>query len=100
MSFDARASLIRIFGSRSHRGDSLDSVLSNLGSHELIAVGSSLKLCMLAEGSADLYSSRPELLNPHFLIYAIATGSATACSKAPPVDPKLARAARAVSPYP
>src|ERR1700683_1398759 len=46
---------IRIVGSRSHRGDSLDALLSHLGSHELIAVGSSLKLCMVAEGSADLY---------------------------------------------
>ena len=99
------ASPIRIVGSRSHRGDSLDSLLSHLGSHELIAVGSSLKLCMVAEGSADLYprlgatcewdtaaahavvlaaggfvtttagtpltyNSRPELINPHFLVYA------------------------------
>jgi 3'(2'), 5'-bisphosphate nucleotidase len=46
---------IRIVGSRSHRGDSLDGLLSHLGSHQLIAVGSSLKLCMVAEGSADLY---------------------------------------------
>lgn len=47
---------VRIVGSRSHRGDSLDALLSNLGAHELIAVGSSLKLCMVAEGSADLYA--------------------------------------------
>jgi 3'(2'), 5'-bisphosphate nucleotidase len=49
------ASPLRIVGSRSHRGDSLDHLLSQLGSHELITVGSSLKLCMVAEGSADLY---------------------------------------------
>jgi 3'(2'), 5'-bisphosphate nucleotidase len=96
---------IRIVGSRSHRGDSLDSLLSHLGSHQLIAIGSSLKLCMVAEGSADLYprlgatcewdtaaahavvlaagglvtttqgspltyNRGPELLNPHFLVYA------------------------------
>jgi 3'(2'), 5'-bisphosphate nucleotidase len=96
---------IRIVGSRSHRGDSLDALLSHLGSHQLIAVGSSLKLCMVAEGSADLYprlgatsewdtaaahavvlaagglvtttqgspltyNTGPELLNPHFLVYA------------------------------
>jgi 3'(2'), 5'-bisphosphate nucleotidase len=96
---------IRIVGSRSHRGDSLDGLLSRLGSYELIAIGSSLKLCMVAEGSADLYprlgatsewdtaaahavvlaaggyvtstagttltyNSRPELRNPHFLVYA------------------------------
>jgi 3'(2'), 5'-bisphosphate nucleotidase len=76
-----------------------------VGSHELIAIGSSLKLCMVAEGTADLYprlgatsewdtaaahavvlaaggfvtstagttltyNSHPELLNPHFLVYA------------------------------
>jgi 3'(2'), 5'-bisphosphate nucleotidase len=99
------ASPIRIVGSRSHRGDSLNSLLSHLGSHQLTAVGSSLKLCMVAEGSADLYARlgatsewdtaaahavvlaaggfvtsttgapltynrRPELLNPHFLVYA------------------------------
>ena len=78
---------------------------AHVGSHELIAVGSSLKLCMVAEGSADLYprlgatsewdtaaahavvlaaggfvtttqgspltyNSRPETLNPHFLVFA------------------------------
>jgi len=99
------ASPIRIVASRSHRGDSLDRLLSHLRPHELIAVGSSLKLCMVAEGSADLYprlgatcewdtaaahavvlaaggfvtttagtpltyNSHPELLNPHFLVYA------------------------------
>jgi 3'(2'), 5'-bisphosphate nucleotidase len=96
---------LRVVGSRSHRGDSLDGLLSQLGSHQLIAVGSSLKLCMVAEGSADLYprlgatcewdtaaahavvlaagglvttttgtpltyNSHPELLNPHFLVFA------------------------------
>jgi 3'(2'), 5'-bisphosphate nucleotidase len=96
---------LRIVGSRSHRGDSLDGLLSRLGSHELIAIGSSLKLCMVAKGSADLYprlgatsewdtaaahavvlaaggyvtsiagatltyNSGPELLNPHFLVFA------------------------------
>ncbi|MFI4867983.1 MAG: 3'(2'),5'-bisphosphate nucleotidase CysQ [Steroidobacterales bacterium] len=96
---------VRIVGSRSHRGDSLDRLLSQVGPHELIAVGSSLKLCMVAEGSADLYprlgatsewdtaaahavvlaagglvtdtagtplsyNRGPELLNPHFLVYA------------------------------
>ena len=96
---------LRVVGSRSHRGDSLDRLLSQLGSHQLIAVGSSLKLCMVAEGSADLYprlgatcewdtaaahavvlaaggfvtttagtpltyNRHPELLNPHFLVFA------------------------------
>lgn len=29
--------------------------LKNLGDHELVSVGSSLKFCLLAEGKADLY---------------------------------------------
>lgn len=46
---------VRVVGSRSHRGDSLAGFLSRLGAHELKAVGSSLKLCMIAEGAADVY---------------------------------------------
>ena len=42
-------------GSRSHRGDSLDAVLAKLGKHELRPMGSSLKFCLVAEGSADFY---------------------------------------------
>ncbi len=46
---------LRIVGSRSHRGDSLDQHLPKLGPCELVAVGSSLKFCLVAEGSADFY---------------------------------------------
>lgn len=46
---------LRVVGSRSHRGDSLDAVLARLGPHELVACGSSLKFCMVAEGAADFY---------------------------------------------
>jgi 3'(2'), 5'-bisphosphate nucleotidase len=46
---------LRIVGSRSHRGDSLDQYLPKLGPYELVAVGSSLKFCLVAEGSADFY---------------------------------------------
>jgi 3'(2'), 5'-bisphosphate nucleotidase len=46
---------VRVIGSRSHRGDSLAGFLERLGSHELKSVGSSLKLCLIAEGSADVY---------------------------------------------
>lgn len=49
------SSPVRIVGSKSHRGDSLDAFLARVGPHELIPVGSSLKLCMVAEGSADVY---------------------------------------------
>jgi len=46
---------VRVVGSRSHRGDSLEGFLTRLGRHELLGVGSSLKFCMIAEGTADLY---------------------------------------------
>ena len=49
------ASPLVVVGSRSHRGDSLDTVLGRLGPHELRPMGSSLKLCLVAEGAADFY---------------------------------------------
>jgi 3'(2'), 5'-bisphosphate nucleotidase len=45
----------RVVGSRSHRGASLDGFLERLGEHEMHAIGSSLKFCMVAEGAADIY---------------------------------------------
>jgi 3'(2'), 5'-bisphosphate nucleotidase len=44
-----------IVGSRSHRGDSLDSLLARIGPHEMQPMGSSLKFCLVAEGKADFY---------------------------------------------
>jgi 3'(2'), 5'-bisphosphate nucleotidase len=46
---------IRIVGSRSHAGSSLDGFLSRVGAHDLLSMGSSLKFCLIAEGSADVY---------------------------------------------
>lgn len=46
---------VRVAGSRSHRGDSLDGFLARLGAHELVAIGSALKFCLVAEGTADVY---------------------------------------------
>jgi 3'(2'), 5'-bisphosphate nucleotidase len=46
---------VRVAGSRSHRGDSLDGFLERLGAHEFVSMGSSLKFCLVAEGSADVY---------------------------------------------
>jgi 3'(2'), 5'-bisphosphate nucleotidase len=51
----ASASPVRVVGSRSHRGDSLDAFLARLGPHEMVPMGSSLKFCMVAEGAADVY---------------------------------------------
>lgn len=45
----------RVVGSRSHTETSLVLLLQKLGSHELIAMGSSLKFCLVAEGRADVY---------------------------------------------
>ncbi len=50
-----RANSVRVVGSRSHRGASLDAYLSRLGEHDMIPMGSSLKFCVIAEGRADLY---------------------------------------------
>lgn len=45
----------RVVGSRSHAGASLTAFLQQLGAHELLPIGSSLKFCLVAEGKADLY---------------------------------------------
>jgi len=44
-----------IAGSRSHRGDSLEAFLKKIGDYEIISMGSSLKSCLVAEGSCDIY---------------------------------------------
>jgi len=46
---------IVVVGSRSHRGDSLNSFLDRIGPHEIISMGSALKICLVAEGKADIY---------------------------------------------
>ncbi len=46
---------VRVVGSRSHRGSSLDGFLENLGDFEMLSMGSSLKFCLVAEGAADIY---------------------------------------------
>jgi len=46
---------LRVAGSRSHGGDSLQRFLEAVGDHEIVSMGSSLKLCLVAEGAADIY---------------------------------------------
>jgi 3'(2'), 5'-bisphosphate nucleotidase len=46
---------VRIVGSRSHRGSSLDIFLERLGETDMLPMGSSLKFCVIAEGRADVY---------------------------------------------
>ena len=45
----------KVVGSRSHAGDSLNEFLNELGKHEIVLMGSSIKLCLVAEGRAHLY---------------------------------------------
>ena len=44
-----------VVGSRSHRGSSLDAFLEQLPEYDILSMGSSLKLCLVAEGVADIY---------------------------------------------
>jgi 3'(2'), 5'-bisphosphate nucleotidase len=50
-----RATPLRIVASRSHRSPQLAGYLAQLPPYEFLGVGSALKFCLLAEGSADLY---------------------------------------------
>ena len=52
---DRSSSPVRVVGSRSHRGASLDAYLENLGETDMVPMGSSLKFCVVAEGRADIY---------------------------------------------
>ena len=45
----------RVVGSRSHRSDAVNDYLVRLGEHDMVAMGSSLKFCVVAEGGADVY---------------------------------------------
>jgi 3'(2'), 5'-bisphosphate nucleotidase len=45
----------RVVGSRSHGNAELTAYLARLGPHRLSSIGSSLKICLVAEGQADLY---------------------------------------------
>ena len=51
----ARTDYPDIVATRAHRSPELESWIERLGAGEDIAVGSSLKFCILAEGLADLY---------------------------------------------
>lgn len=52
---DGSSDPVRVVGSRSHRGASLDAYLQELGNHDMVPMGSSLKFCVVAEGDADIY---------------------------------------------
>jgi 3'(2'), 5'-bisphosphate nucleotidase len=46
---------VTVAGSRSHAGEELLRFLDRMGPHMLISMGSSLKICLVAEGRADVY---------------------------------------------
>ncbi|WP_290703258.1 3'(2'),5'-bisphosphate nucleotidase CysQ [Amphritea sp.] len=45
----------RVVGSRSHQTDAFKAFVNGLAEAEVVSMGSSLKLCLVAEGAADLY---------------------------------------------
>ncbi len=46
---------LRVAASRSHRGQRTEELLQRMGDIELVAQGSSLKFCRIAEGTLDVY---------------------------------------------
>tara|TARA_B100001059_G_scaffold177388_1_gene177947 strand:- start:1017 stop:1781 length:765 start_codon:yes stop_codon:yes gene_type:complete len=46
---------LRIVASRSHMNDETQKFISQFQNYELLQAGSSIKFCMIAEGSADIY---------------------------------------------
>jgi 3'(2'), 5'-bisphosphate nucleotidase len=49
------ATPLRVVGSRSHPSAELTTYLAGLPAHEITDMGSSLKICLVAEGAADVY---------------------------------------------
>ncbi len=47
--------LIKVVGSRSHPSPDLAGYLAQFNQHEMVPVGSSLKFCLVADGTADVY---------------------------------------------
>jgi len=50
-----RAAKPRVLVSRSHRSDKIDRLLERMPDFEPVSMGSSLKFCVIAEGTADFY---------------------------------------------
>jgi 3'(2'), 5'-bisphosphate nucleotidase len=47
--------IVKVVASRSHSDERTQALLGELGNHECISMGSSLKLCLVAEGAAHFY---------------------------------------------
>ncbi len=46
---------VKVVASRSHGSTALDGFLEKVGTHERVSMGSSLKLCLVADGTAHIY---------------------------------------------
>lgn len=44
-----------VVASRSHAGKETEAFLKSVGEHDVVSMGSALKLCLVAEGAADVY---------------------------------------------
>ncbi len=44
-----------VVASRSHAGKETEAFLKSIGEHDVVSMGSALKLCLVAEGAADVY---------------------------------------------
>lgn len=51
----AEGAVWRVVGSRSHQTDEFKAFVKGLPDTEVVSMGSSLKLCLVAEGAADIY---------------------------------------------
>lgn len=51
----SRDQLVKVVGSRSHPSPDLAGYLAQFDQHEMVPVGSSLKFCLVADGTADVY---------------------------------------------
>lgn len=51
----AAGETLKVVASRSHRDARTEALLERLGEHQCISMGSSLKLCLVAEGAAHFY---------------------------------------------
>jgi len=51
----AAGAVWRVVGSRSHQSDEFKEFVKGLPETEVVSMGSSLKLCLVAEGAADIY---------------------------------------------
>lgn len=51
----AEGAVWRVVGSRSHQSDEFKAFVKGLPETEVVSMGSSLKLCLVAEGAADIY---------------------------------------------